>query len=102
MKTKTSSSEYPFVIVRTYSAGVFAGYLAKRTGQECELQNAIRLWYWKGAASLSQLAAEGVTRPSECKFGVPINLTVTEAIEIIQTTTAAQLSIEGVSPWRAK
>ena len=99
---KKKVSDYPFVVVRTYSAGVFAGYLVKRTGKECELQNAIRLWYWKGAASLSQLAAEGVTRPAECKFGVPINSTVTEAIEIIQTTTAAQLSIEGVAPWRER
>jgi hypothetical protein len=98
MKAK---SNYPFVIVRTYSAGVFAGYLVKRTGKECELQKAIRLWYWKGAASLSQLAIEGVTRPTECKFGIPVDLTVTEAIEIIQTTRDAQQNIQGVASWRA-
>ena len=43
-----------YVICRTYSAGVFAGYLESRNGQEVVLRNARRIWYWKGAASLSQ------------------------------------------------
>ena len=41
-----------FVLVRTYSAGVFAGFLAKRKGKEAELENARRIWYWDGAAVL--------------------------------------------------
>ena len=45
----------PYVIIRTYSAGVFAGYLEKRNGQEVVLRKARRIWYWDGAASLSQL-----------------------------------------------
>lgn len=48
-----------YVIVRTYSAGVFAGELESRTGQEVVLRNARRIWYWVGAATLSQLAMEG-------------------------------------------
>ncbi len=58
-----------YVICRTYSAGVFAGFLKERTGQEVVMVNARRLWYWDGAASLSQLAMEGVTKPENCKFG---------------------------------
>ena len=46
----------PYQIVRTYSAGVFAGYVASRNGQEVILKKARRLWYWVEAASLSQLA----------------------------------------------
>jgi hypothetical protein len=46
------------VIVRTYTAGVFMGDLESRTGQEVVLTNARRIWYWSGAASLSQLAME--------------------------------------------
>ena len=56
------------VLIRTYSAGVFAGYLKSRKGQEVILEKARRLWYWKGAASLSQLAIDGVSSPQECKF----------------------------------
>ena len=43
-----------YKIVRTYSAGVFAGTLVSRNGKEVVLENARRLWYWAGAASLSQ------------------------------------------------
>ena len=42
-----------YCIVRTYSAGVFAGYIKSRNGQECTIINSRRIWYWKGAASLS-------------------------------------------------
>ena len=45
-----------YVIVRTHSAGVFAGNLLSRKGKEVVLTNARRLWYWIGAASLSELA----------------------------------------------
>lgn len=91
-----------YVIVRTYSAGCFAGYLVKRTGKEVELKQARRLWYWAGAASLSQLAEEGTSKPNECKFPPAVGeITLTEAIEIIGVSEKAQASIEGVKPWRA-
>ena len=61
-----------YVIVRTYSAGVFAGTMESRNGQEVVLTNARRLWYWSGAASLSQLAVSGTSKPSECKFPVAV------------------------------
>ena len=38
-----------YVIVRTYSAGVFAGELESRNGQEVVLRNARRIYYWSGA-----------------------------------------------------
>lgn len=90
-----------YVIVRTYSAGVFAGTLVAREGKEVELKDARRLWYWVGAASLSQLATEGTSRPMECKFPAPIPvLQVTEAIEIIAVTGIAEDSIKEVPVWR--
>ena len=52
-----------YFIVRTYSAGVFAGEIESRNGKEVVMRNARRLWYWDGAASLSQLAMEGVSEP---------------------------------------
>ena len=95
-----ANSKKPYVVIRTYSAGVFAGYLISRKGKEAVMEGARRLWYWKGAASLSQIATEGVKCPLECKFAVPVNITLTEVIEIIQTTKAAQKNIEGVSEWK--
>jgi len=89
-----------YVIVRTYSAGVFAGELESRDGKEVTLTNARRLWYWSGAASLSQLAMEGVKRPHECKFPCTVtSILLTEAIEIIPVTDVARKSIKGVPVW---
>lgn len=102
MAAKAKKSTKPYVIVRTTSAGVFAGTLERRVGKEVDLSNARRLWYWKGAASLSQLAMEGVNAPTECKFPPEVtSVTLTEAIEIIPCTEAARASIASVKPWRA-
>jgi hypothetical protein len=89
-----------YVIVRTYSAGVFAGNLVSRDGREVKLENARRLWYWKGACSLSQLAIDGVKCPSECKFAMPVTVTLLEAIEILEVTEEAEKNIEGVFVWK--
>ena len=89
-----------YVIVRTYSAGVFAGYLQDKDGKEVTLLKARRLWYWSGACSLSQLAMEGVKTPANCKFPIEMDrITLTEAIEIITATKKSQDSIAGVPIW---
>ena len=90
-----------YVIVRTYSAGVFAGTLVSRTGQEVVLKKARRLWYWDGAASLSQLATDGVSKPQNCKFPCEVeSVTLTQAVEVLSVTDAARKSIAGVAIWR--
>ena len=91
-----------YVIVRTFSAGVFAGTLVSREGREVTLSNARRLWYWSGAASLSELAMRGVKRPEYCKFPIAVpEVLLLEAIEIIPCTQEARASIEGVPEWKA-
>lgn len=91
-----------YVIVRTYSAGVFAGNLESRNGQEVVLTDARRLWYWVGAASLSQLAVAGTSKPRECKFPVAVpRVELLQAIEIIDVTPEAEASIKAVKPWQA-
>lgn len=89
-----------YVIVRTQSAGVFAGYLESRTGQEVVLKNARRLWYWEGAASLSQLAEQGTSKPNSCKFPQEVSrIELLQAIEISDVTKKAQESIASVKVW---
>lgn len=88
-------------MVRTYSAGVFAGTIKELNGKEVLLTNARRIWYWKGAASLSQLAEEGTSSPNECKFPIPVSeVLLTEVIEIIKITDKAKTSIESVPVWK--
>lgn len=89
------------VIVRGDRSGVFFGTLVAKEGTEVELENCRRLWYWDGAASISQLAVNGTKNPSGCKFTVVVpNIIITDAIEIILCTTEAIKSIEDVSVWR--
>ena len=92
----------PYVMIRTYSAGVHCGYLKERNGKEVTLLDSIRIWKWAGAASLSQLAMEGTNNPSDCKFAMPIttSLILTEAIEIIEMTETAKQSIQKVQSWK--
>ena len=101
-ESEVSKQEFcgDYVIVRTCSAGVFAGNLVSRDGREVKLENARRLWYWKGASSLSQLAIEGVKCPNECKFAMPVTVTLLEAIEILEVTEVARKIIEGVFVWK--
>lgn len=91
-----------YKIVRTYSAGVFAGYLERHLGSEVVLKQARRLWYWDGAASLSELAMKGTSKPSNCKFPCAVTeVVLTEAIEILSVTDEARKSIESVPEWSA-
>lgn len=90
-----------YVIVRTYTAGVFAGFLESRNGQEVVMRNARRLWMWVGAASLSQLAIDGVKKPNECKFPEAVDrVELLQVSEILNVTAKAKSSIEGVPTWK--
>ena len=92
-----------YCIVRTYSAGVFAGYVEKREGKEVTIRKVRRIWYWDGANSLSQLAVDGTLKPKNCKFAVEVDkILVLEAIEIIPCTEKARRSIMGVEEWKIK
>ncbi len=89
----TNASEKP-VIVRTYSAGVHFGYLARREGKEVDLIRSRRIWLWGGAWTLSEIATAGLD-VSKSKVAAPVDITLTEAIEIIDCTPAAVASLEG-------
>lgn len=89
-----------YCIVRTYSAGVFVGYVESRNGKEVVLRNARRIWKWAGAATLSQLAMDGTSKPDECKFPTPVDKVIlTEVIEILSVTKKAKESIDRVRIW---
>ena len=89
------------VIVRGDRSGVFYGTLEEKNGTEVTLKDCRRIWYWEGAASISQLAVNGTTKPSECKFTVTVpDIIITDAIEIIPCTEDAKKSIEGVREWK--
>lgn len=90
----------PFVVVRTYSAGVHVGTLVSRKGREVTLANARRVWRWRGANTLHELAQKGAaedwTRISE----PTAEIVLTEAVEIITATKAGAANLSR-SRWAA-
>ena len=93
--------ENKYCLVRTYSAGVFAGYIQSFKDKQVYLKNARRIWYWDGAASLSQLSVDGTSKPENCKFPCDVYLVIlTEVIEIIPCTEKAEKSIKAVKIWK--
>lgn len=90
-------------IIRTNRAGVFYGTIAEydNISREATIKDCRRLWYWSGAASLSQLAMEGVKNPNDCKFTIVVpEMAVMEVIETIPCTDEAIRNIEGVRVWK--
>lgn len=91
------------VIVRGDRSGVFFGTLKEKNGQEVKLTDCRRLWYWSGAASLSQLAVEGVKNPKACKFTVTVSeIAILDAIEIIPCTDEAIKVITSTHEWKMR
>lgn len=90
-----------YYIIRGDRSGVFFGQIVERKDREVTLTNCRRVWYWDGAASLSQLAAEGVKAPQSCRIAMPVEeLTVLDAIELIRCTDAAVDNIKAVPEWK--
>ena len=98
--TVTPTPTGDHVLIRSRDAGVFAGVLVERTGDEVKLAAARRIWYWDGAATLSELAMKGTSKPGKCKFPAAVpSITVIGVCEVIPMTDAAVQSINNVPVW---
>ena len=86
------------VLIRTYSAGVHFGELVRHDGMEVELNNARRIWAWKGANTLSDIAEKGLKKDSRISLTVK-SIILTQAIEIIPLSAAALKSLSEVVEW---
>jgi len=90
-----------YYIIRAAEAGVFAGNIKERNGNEVTMTNVRRIWYWDGAASLSQMAVDGVKHPGDCKFTVVVpEMTILGVIEIIPCSDKAEKIICEVPEWK--
>ena len=90
-----------YYIVRGNRSGVFAGNIKEQNGAEVTMTNVRCLWYWDGAASLLQMAAEGVKYPEKCKFTMTVTeATIIDAIEILPCSEKAEKIIKEVGEWK--
>ena len=85
-------------VVRTYSAGVWFGEVAEKSGNEVILKNARRMWYWHAAESisLSAVALHGINQ-NKSKIVAAVPTVWLEAIELIPASDKAVASIEGAA-----
>ena len=112
VKADSIKQESPLVdgmkccIIRSYGAGVFAGYLKEKTsdvnGVNVTLINSRRIWYWSGACSLSQIATEGSKKISDCKIAVVVpEQFIANVIEIIPMSKEAVKNIMEAKEWKS-
>lgn len=103
---KVNEQNLPAVLIRSDRAGVHFGFLKSKdytpSGVVVVLENTRRVWYWDGAASLSQMAAEGVAKPDNCKFSMANESNeIAGVIEILPLTEKAFNNLSKVTIWKS-
>jgi len=91
-----------YCVIRTYSAGVHIGYVkdfGEKHPQHMTLVNSRRLHYWSGAASLSQVAMDGVDDTSRIAIALP-EIELTDVIEVIPCSEKAAEFFRGAKEWK--
>ncbi len=85
------SNEGQFVIIRTTGAGVHCGTLEKEGKRSVTLTNARRIWRWRGANTLHEMALRGASLTEFTRISEPVeSITIRDVHEIIPCTDAAQ------------
>lgn len=91
-----------YYIVRGDRSGVFFGRINYQDGKEVQMNDVRCIWYWSGAASIVELAQNGVKYPENCKFTVAVEeITITDAVEMIPCTDKSTAIIKAVKEWQA-
>ena len=92
-----------YCVLRTYSAGVHIGYLAefgKKHPQHAKLLRSRRLHYWEGAASLSQVALDGVD-PNKSRIAMELpEIELTDVIEVIPCSKLSADFFQKAAAWK--
>lgn len=82
--------EGKFVVIRCYNAGVHCGTLTKFAPGKVTLTDARRIWRWRGANTLNEVALNGVDK-EYTRISEPVaEIILTEACEVIATTDKAR------------
>ena len=90
-------------IVRAEKAGIFFGKIVEREGDTVTMTECRLIYHWEGANGLNQLAAEGVKRPSNCMFSMPVDeAEIFNVMEILKCTPEATENIKAVPEWKKK
>lgn len=94
-----------YVLIRSHGAGVFIGYLKSKeyqpAGTVVTLVNSRNIYYWNGAAGISQIAENGISDSSSSKLTIPVKLReVSNVIEILPISKTAQENLDKIPVWK--
>jgi hypothetical protein len=100
----TTKNDNKKFVVRSDRAGVFFGVITKTMplGDKLyvEMDECRRIHYWNGAASLTQVALDGLPKGSGSRITNPLDgACVAGVIEILPCTKKATSAIEELQPW---
>ena len=86
------------VVLKTRGGSIFAGTVESKVGTELMLSRSRRIWFWRGAFTLSEISLTGIDKAgSRVATEVPA-VVVTDAVEILPLTPAAKERIYSCSP----
>jgi len=91
-----------YCVIRTYSAGVHIGFVEEfgtKQPQYAKLLKSRRLHYWNDAASLSQVAMDGVGETSRIAMELP-EIELTDVIEVIPCSEEAAEFFQRAKAWK--
>lgn len=101
MENSVNNENENYVIVRGDKSGVFFGVLYSRNGQEVELHNVRKIWYWSGANAVEQIAVDGVKDKKETKLTITVDsMVITDASQIIPCTKKAVNNLKSIPEWK--
>lgn len=95
----TNTDGMVYAIVCCERSGIFAGYIENQEDCQVALVNARRIKYWSGAASITQLALQGTSKPTDCLFSITHDVRVLDACSITECTEKGMESIQAVKDW---
>jgi hypothetical protein len=104
--SENNGTKRPFVITRGSQSGVHAGELETIGERFIVLRESRRIWYWEGAASLSEIAVYGCAEDKRklCLFAAKVDcqeIATSDVCEIIHCQPAGEEMIRTQPEWRA-
>jgi hypothetical protein len=96
-KSKVWSSVGKHCIVRT-KAGVYAGIVEARSGEEITMSGVRRIWFWRGAFTCSEMALSGIDKAGSRVAAEIHHAELITVAEVIPTTPEARAKIEACTP----
>lgn len=88
------------IIARIDRAGVFHGTLDHIDNDIMRLKDARRIYYWEGALSVTDMAANGLRAGKISAPVTTVEFMTSKVVELNECTNEASRSIESIKVWK--